>query len=155
MGTNTRLSGNSNQSPVPAEPGMGEWHKIEDPAVQWLASKTSGWTANSFSTGASALTVDFSSVVPSGTKAVLVTCGLYTSSAYPTAYWRKNGDTNISTAPSGSSETSHIVGRAEATTNATVYRQVQVDLSTDYKVQFAVSHADMDVYLSYPIKYMI
>jgi hypothetical protein len=143
--------GNSWQQPTDAEPGGATWHKIEDPGTGWHSSKTSGWTADSFttsSTGTACLNVDFSNDVPAGTKAVRVFVESLTNANY--AYYRPNGDTNISTSPNGSSEYSHrILGDDALDVNTVMY------LSTDYKVQIAVVNTAQDIYVSYPSEYLL
>jgi len=119
------------------------WHKFEDPATGWLASKTSGWTADSFSGG---LEVDFSAIVPVGTKAVRVV--FYQTISLSSTYWRKSGDTNISNTPNATGEFSHYV-------NVNDYLgQIGVWLSSDYKVQFAAADVSVDLYISYPVEWL-
>jgi len=129
------------------EVGGGMWHKIADPATGWLASKTTDWTADSFGGG---LTVDFSAVVPVGTKAVRVVV-YNTSAATGQVYTRKSGDTNISNTPEASSEFSHMAFGPYAGTRV----QVVVWLSSDYKAQFAVTNISMDLYIAYPSEYLL
>lgn len=120
------------------------WKKFEDPSTGWLASKTTGWTADSFSGG---LEVDFSSVVPAGTKAVRVQ--ITQISTRDNVYWRKSGDTNISNTPDASTEYSHLLH------GSLDYRMVcTLWLSSDYKVQFAVDNINTDLYIAYPVEYL-
>jgi hypothetical protein len=119
------------------------WHLIEDPGTDWFASKTSGWTGDSFSGG---LEIDFSTVVPIGTKAVEVV--FYQSTSGGITYWRKSGDANISNTPHASKEYSHIVARSESTA---YYAKAILWLSDDYKVQIAAQDTAQDVYFSYPV----
>jgi hypothetical protein len=122
---------------------MLTWHLIADPGTDWFASKTSGWTGDSFSGG---LEIDFSAVVPAGTKAVEVV--FYQSTSGGITYWRKSGDANISNTPHASNEKSHIIARSESTA---YYAKAILWLSDDYKVQIAVQDAGQDVYFSSPV----
>ena len=123
------------------------WHKVADPTVGWLASKTTGWTADSFSGG---LEVDFSAVVPVGTKAVRVAIRSDTTSGY--WYWRKSGDSNISNTPNASSEYSH--GIAHPTAGAAKQEQYVIWLSSAYKADFAVTDTGTDLYIAYPVEWL-
>jgi len=122
------------------------WYKVPDPSTGWFASKTSGWTRDSFSGG---FTVDFSTVVPAGTKAVRV---VIQNAADVGGIWaRKYNDGNISNNPSSSNEKSHLVWY-----NATVGLDVAVLwLSWNYKVQFAVDDVDQQLHIAYPIEVFV
>lgn len=139
---------NSWQQPNDAEPGGATWHKIEDPGTGWLASKTSGWTADRLSTATGGMAVDFSPVVPAGTKAVLVWVQTLTASG--PAYCRRHGDTEISNTPNGSSEYSHAILGDDS-----LEMLSEVWLSTDYKIEIAVTDTNQDIYVSYPRDYML
>jgi len=134
-------------APVSGEPSGGTWHKVSDPGLWWLASKQSGWTPDSFSGG---LTVDFSAVVPAGTKAVRV--AIWNGGAPSEIYWRKGNDGNISNTPGASGEFSHFI--MSANENATVG---EIWLSASYTADFAATEAagETDLYLTYPVEYMI
>lgn len=120
-----------------------QWHKIADPTTGWKASKTSGWTADSFSGG---LEVNFDAEVPIGTKAIR--CMVIQLATQSIVYYRKSGDTNISNTPHVAEERSHrIMGSDDDLAQAVLW------LSTDYKVQFAVTHVDTDLNIAYPIEY--
>lgn len=120
------------------------WKKFENPSTGWLASKTTGWTADSFSGG---LEVDFSSVGPAGTKAIRVQ--ISQSGTVGSIYHRKSGDTNISNTPNTSSEFSHrIMGSADGVAQTVIW------LSSDYKAQFAVTNTGTDLYIAYPMDHM-
>ena len=138
---------NSWQQPIDAEPGGGQWHKFEDPGTGGFASKTDVWTMDSFSAG---LEVDFSSVVPVGTRAVRV---FVNKGIIGAAVWyRKSGDSNVSNTPGASVENSHlIINSSEVTDGA----QVILWLSSDYKVQFTVSAATVDLSIYYPVEYLL
>lgn len=119
------------------------WHKVSDPTVDWKASKTAGWTADSFSAG---LSVTFSTL-PIGTLAGKI--GLKQFTVFGAIYWRKNGDGNISNTPNASLEYSHqVIGIDDS--------QVIADIWVDSGkiAQFAVTHVDIDLYVSYPMAYM-
>jgi len=119
-----------------------QWQKIEDPPTGYIAEKTSGWTADQFTPGG--LEVDFSAVVPVGTKAVRVV--IY--QATPSAVWyRKSGDASISNTPGASSELSHYL-----MSNAEYAGQFVIWLSSDYKAQFAVWLITQDLHITYPIE---
>jgi hypothetical protein len=121
------------------------WHKVENPGTGWFASKTAGWTADSFSGG---LSVDFRSVVQAGTKAVRV--GVYQITAVSNVYYRKSGDTNISNTPQADTEYSHIVNNLlNALTPSVIW------LSSDYKAQFAVTDVTTDLYIAYPVECLL
>ena len=124
---------------------MPVWHKIADPAIGWLASKTTGWTADSFSGG---LEVDFSAVVPVGTKAVRVAVYCINASS---VYSRASGDSNISNTPGASLEYSAWIAYNSA--GHLTGRRV-IWLSADYKADFAVSDTGADLYISYPSEWL-
>jgi microcystin-dependent protein len=132
-------------APVAGEESGGTWHKIADPPTGWISEKTSGWTSDSFSGG---LEVDFSSVVPIGTKAVRVLVNQVGTKS--SVYYRKSGDSNISNTPGTSEEWSHFVlGSIDSRVQAVIW------LSSDYKAQFAVASTATDLQIAYPIEYMI
>jgi len=122
------------------------WYKIDNPDMGWLDSKVAGWTADQFTPGG--LEVDFSAQVPVGVEAVR--CLLYQEATPSGIYYRKSGDANISNTPSVSQEYSHyIMSLSENNAVAELW------LSADYKVQFAVTNVDTDLYIAYPIEYYI
>jgi hypothetical protein len=129
-------------------PVFALWNKITDPPTGWVASKTSGWAADSFSGG---LTVDFSSVVPVGTRAIRISLALY--SAAGSVYYRKGGDTNISNTPQTSEEYSHCL--FVNPTNDWAEVQVVIWLSNTYTADFAIQNVNSDLYLAYPVEYLI
>jgi len=121
------------------------WHKITNPGTGWFASKTSGWTADSFSGG---LEVDFSSVVPAGTKAVR--CHVALGGTFSVVNYRPKDDSNISNTPYASSEwSSWIMSSYDGSVQAVLW------LSADYKVEFTVHNTATDLYVAYPIEYML
>ena len=138
---------NSWQQPIDAEPGGGQWHLIANPGTGWLASKTAGWTADRLSTATGGMGVDFSSVVPVGTRAVLVNVRNDNSG---NLFYRAKGDTEISNTPSGSSEYSHQIRYGGAGQHVN-----QLWLSTGYEIEIAVTGTTQDVYVAYPIEYML
>jgi len=128
-------------------PVFGGWFAIEDPPTGFIASKTSGWVADQFTPDG--LTIDFSSVVPTGTRAVRVYLEL--AAAASVVWYRKYNDANISNTPWASSETSHrlVMGLSGAAS------QVVLWLDIDCKTQLAVYSTDQDLYISYPDSYLV
>lgn len=120
----------------------GTWYKVEKPSVGWKASKTVWATADNFDAG---LEVTFSGV-PAGAKAVR--CIVYITGY--AGYWRKSGDANISNTPGASIERSHCF----SVTGAGGY-QVELWLSSDYKVQLTVTNTAADLHVAYPVEYLI
>lgn len=141
---------NSWQQPITGEPGGASWHKVANPTVGWFSSKTSGWTADSFSSG---LTVDFSAVVPAGTRAVRAACS-FGGGTVGSFYSRKGSDTAISDTPVASTEYSCLIGSLVTTAYATQVQCV-IWLSSSYTADFAVSNTDLDLYVSYPLEYLL
>ncbi len=131
--------------PNPAEPSGGTWHKFADPATGWKASKTTWATADDFDAG---LEVTFSEV-PAGAKAVR--CVVRSDTINGIIYYRKSGDANISNTPNASQEYSTMLGIRFANDRT----QTVLWLSSDYKVQFTVSHVDIDLYIASPIEYLL
>jgi len=126
---------------------MGEWKPVENPGTGWLASKTAGWTADRLSTATGGMAVDFSSVVPAGTRAVKVVV----LQATPSSVWsRAAGDTEISNTPSASSEWSaYIMSSSEN------LKVSDLALSTDYRAEIAVSNTATDISVAYPRWYSL
>lgn len=123
-------------------------HNVIDPGTGWFASKTTGWTADDFDNG---FEVDFSDNVPIGTLAIY--CLIYkTGVTGYTIYWRKSGDSNISNNPATDEEHSHV---AQSSEDTSAYVAVWFWLSPNRKVQFAVQHQDVDLYIAYPTAYVI
>lgn len=122
------------------------WNKIADPPTGWLATQVAGWTADQFTPGG--MEVDFSALVPAGTKAVRVMVSKFASIGV--VYYRKSGDTNISNTPHASLEYSHRILMTADYANL-----VELWLSSDYKVQFAVTSINIDLYIPYPSEYMV
>jgi len=125
------------------------WHKITDPDTGWLASKTSGWTADSFSAG---LEVDFSAVVPVGTKAVRIV--VKPDAAAGITYWRPADDSNISNTPNASSEFAFRVSEIGGS-DTDDEKPCVIWLSADYKAQFAVTATGIDLYIAYPVEVLM
>ena len=140
---------NSWQQPNTDEPGGGTWHKVSDPTTGWFASMAAGWTADRFTSATGGMEVDFSSVVPAGTRAVRVY--LQNDTAAGTVFARKEGDANVTNTPSASNEHSHRVLTGAATTGA----QVVLWLSATYKAELAVTSTSQDVYVAYPLEYLL
>ena len=140
---------NSFQQPIATEPGGATWHKITNPGTGYFAEDNSP-DADSFSGG---LRVDFSTLVPVGTKAVRVTVRLRDTGSAPALYYRKDGDANISNTPHASQEYSHAI--IEMTAETTMKSQVVLWLSSAYKVQFASRYNTGDIHIAYPIEYLL
>jgi hypothetical protein len=136
-------------APVSGEPSGGTWHKVSNPATGNISSKTSGWTSDSFTGG---LTVNFSSVVPTGTKAVRITVTMNAAQCTGT-YYRKGSDANISNTPMASGEVSHCLFVAPVA--GWMLCQVVVWLSSTYTADFSVDYDTADLYISYPVEYLI
>ncbi len=143
---------NSDQTPFPAEPGGGQWHPVENPGTGAFASKTAGWTADRLSTGTGGMAVDFSSVVPVGTRAVMVNVAKGGVSGGH-IYYRAHSDTEISNTPAASGEVSHRIASIDGVTG--VYERVALSLSADYKIEIAVTDTAQDISVSYPDWYML
>lgn len=123
-----------------------EWHKVADPGTGWFASKTSGWTANDFTTGY--LEVDFSAVTPIGTRAVKMAIGLTTAGNY--VYWKATGDANISDTPNTApEERSHLTHLAQGVS------QVVLWPSATGLVRLTVVDTNSDLYIAYPVEYLL
>jgi hypothetical protein len=120
------------------------WAKINDPSTGWFANKTSGWTADSFSGG---LTVDFSSLVPKGTKAIRVF--ILQATTLSSVYYRKGSDANISNTPEATGEYSHEIINLDHSIQSVIW------LSDNRTVDFAVTNIDTDLYVAYPVEYLI
>ena len=118
------------------------WHKVANPGTGNLGSKTSGWTADSFSGG---LEVTFSND-PIGTLAVNVP--VVQASTQSEVYWRKSGDSNISNTPAASNDDStFLMGSDDDVMQAVIW------LSSDKKAQFAVTDTNTDLYIPHPSGY--
>ena len=148
MGTGTLIDGNTHQQPIGAEPGGATWHKTEDPGTGWLASKAAAWTADRFSTATGGMAVDFSSVVPTGTRAALV--GVYQTTTPGAVYSRAAGDTKISNTPQASSELSVVLMDASQAWSIS-----ELYLSSDYRAEIAVNNTAQDIYVAYPKWYLL
>jgi hypothetical protein len=117
------------------------WHNIINPTTDYMWSKTSGWSSDTW------VTIDALSLYPAltpGTKAIKVFVK-HTVDGGP-VYWRKYGDTNIATNPDAGKEYSHLIG-ANTTAN-----QAEIWLSDDYKFQIAhkPGGGGCSFYISFP-----
>jgi len=147
-------AGSKFYSPVGGEDSGGTWHPITNPTVGIFASKTVGWTADRFTQASGGWELDFSALVPAGTKAIKVHLQAASTSSH-IVMARKKGDPNISNTPVAATEWSTLIATIPA---SGLYwgAQVTLWLSNDYKVEIAVSHANVDIILiSYPRAYMI
>ena len=122
------------------------WHKFTNPSTGWKASKTANWTADAFG-DTEGLVVTFNEG-PAGTKAVR--CLINQDGTQSSVYYRKYGDTEISTDPSNSGEYSHLIMSAEDDA-----MQAVLWLSTDYKAEFTVTNTGTDLYVADPIEYLL
>jgi hypothetical protein len=121
------------------------WHKVVNPSTDYFYQKTSGWTANAW------VTVDFSSIVTAGTKAIRCFILIFDNSDCET-YSRKYGDTNVSSTPSASKEYSHIIIRQTSSVAYVLSAVVDIWLSSDYKADFAKSvSGNQWLKIAYPI----
>jgi len=134
------------------------WHKIANPGTGWFASKTAGWTADRFTIATGGFLVNFSAQVPTGTKAIRVfTYIINPSDADLHRAWaRKASDPNISNTPLASSEDSHHLFYTNTdTANRAMSGQKVIWLSDAGKAEFAVSSANLDIYIAYPLEYLL
>ena len=129
---------------IPSFARKAGWYKFADPATGWKASKTTWATADDFDAG---LEVTFSEV-PAGAKAVRVL--IYQSTTFSNVYYRKSGDANISNTPNATLEVSHQVG-----TESDRAALTPIWLSADYKAQFTVVNINTNLYIAYPIEYLL
>jgi hypothetical protein len=120
------------------------WHKFSDPDTGNMDSKVAAWTADQFTPGG--LEVTFSEA-PVGS--VGVRCTIQQASTLSNIFYRKSGDLNISNTPNASVESSHLI------LNSTVGLEViEFWLSSDLKIEIAVTHVDTDIFVFYPIGYL-
>ncbi len=129
----------------------GKWIKVTDPAVGFFDTKTAGWTADRFTAATGGWEVSFAALVPEGTKRIRLVIAMGSSADGHLAFARKCGDAAISNTPNASQEWSHII--AAAVNNISHYNQTTLWLSSDYKVEFAVNHVDVNIYLAYVSEY--
>jgi len=122
-----------------------QWIPVADPSQGWLQSVTS-WTGTDDFDNHGAI-IDFSSVVPTGTIAILCTVGHYSQGG--TSMYRGNGDTNISNTPFTDNENSHVL-TAESS-NADIRKPREIWLGADYKIQVTINHTSIDLHFSPPI----
>ena len=126
------------------------WHKITDPGTGWLALKTSGWTADSFSGG---LEVNFSGESWWNSRVKAVRVVVKPDAAAGVAYWRPSGDTNVANTPNASSEYAFRLSEIGGS-DTDDEKPCEIWLSADGKAQFAVTNTGMDLYIAYPIEVM-
>lgn len=123
------------------------WYPIINPGLSWFANKTSWSGVNSFVTAGYYLELDFSSIVPVGTRAVIVTLNNLGDGGW--VYWKAEGDTNISNTPHSDEELSHGQGWSGSTIGQTVQVAININSSTR-KARMTVATATQDIYISYP-----
>jgi hypothetical protein len=122
------------------------WHRVADPTpgAAWPFIKTSWSGTNDFDSHG--WTLDYSSYVTPGTKAIRVT--IYQTGSNDGWYWRPYGDTNISNTPASSpTELTQLV----AITGDAIL-QIVIYLSSDYKFEITAANAAIDLYVSAPIE---
>ena len=133
------------------------WYSVADPITNWAFTKSSGWTADSFSGG---LTCNFTGKVTPGTKAIKCTVMMIPKSGgkYTTfLFWRKNGDPAISNTPYASKEFANMVGNAfnesayQYWENEVWIHRVEIWLDDNYTAQFAVTQPYVTLYVSNPV----
>lgn len=120
------------------------WHRIPNPTTDYFGTKTSGWTADSFSGG---WNVDFSSLVPAGALAIEVL--VVQGTGLTQVFYRPGSDANIANTPVASKEYSHKLMGSDIT-----QVQCHLRLSSSYTVDFAVNDTACDMSVSYPAAYL-
>lgn len=137
---------NSWQQPNNNESGGATWHLVSNPKTGWFDSQTTWTASDDFS--AKDFVVDFSSVVPKGTKAVK--CVVQTLTFATRWYWRKYNDTNISNTPNTDNEYSHRYRLDNGEEG-----QFEFWLDGDGKMEITGSNTSGDIYISYPFAYLL
>ena len=132
---------------VGSEP-VRTWHKVDDPTAGTFASKTSGWTADRFTSASGGFELDFSAVVPVGTKAVIVTIRHVSDNA--SIYTRPAGDDTYSAnTPIASSEDFTRLFYAPSSGAAHIGEYI-LQLNNSRVAEIATASTSSDVYVSYP-----
>lgn len=136
--------------PVSGETSGGTWYKYLNPTVSSIGIKTTGWTSDRFTTATGGMEVDFgvAGVKREGMKAVRAT--IQQAGTKGTVYYRPKGDTNISNTPNASNEFSHRILTGGDDLAVTTFW-----LSSDYKAEIAVTSTATDIYVAYPIEYLL
>lgn len=120
------------------------WHKVSDPTVGWKATKVAGWTADQFTPGG--LSVTFSTLPIGALAGKMQVRQLTTPSG---VFWRKNGDANISNTPDATLEYTHqILGSLDMMDICDIW------VDSTKIAEFAITHVDTDLYVSYPMFYL-
>ena len=120
------------------------WHKFSNPAQGQVGNKSAGWTADQFTPGGFEVTF---STPPIGSLAVR--CPVQQQVGFGRVWYRKDGDTNISNTPSASSEGSHrIMTDQDGLISACLW------MSSDLKIEIAVSNVNQDIFVWMPIEYL-
>ena len=120
------------------------WHRVTDPPTGWKTSKAAWATVDSFSAG---LEATFSEV-PAGTKAVW--CYLRMTTFANDVYYRASGDTNVSNTPHASSEYAWRI----MSPNDQIYNGL-LWVNSDLKIQLTVVNNTQDIYVAYPVGYLL
>ena len=118
------------------------WHSIINPSVGWKVQYSAAWTADVF--GGHIL--DLAASLPAG---ALKTTILYNQTTNTNAWYnRALNDSNISDTPSAANERSHMMGAG------IIASRVELWLDINRQTEFASSHADVDLDISYPSDYL-
>jgi hypothetical protein len=132
-----------------APTASGAWNKIANPGTDWLAIKNSGWTEDRFSVATGGFELDFSALVPAGTKAVR--CYVQINTVAATLYSRPKGDPNISNTPVASLEWATRLIQLDAGRGC----QAVIWLDSNCVAEFAINNVSADLYIAYPTEYML
>jgi len=116
------------------------------PAAAPLASKTSGWTPDNFTTGS--LEVDFLPYIPIGT--VAVWAGVQQSATFGNVFYRPKGDTNIDNAPEAEGDYAALI-----LTGQNGMYIGWLFLSSDGKIQITVGDGLTDITVYQPSAVLI
>ena len=125
-----------------------QWYKVPNPTAGYAFQKTSGWTADRFTAASGGMELDFSAIVPAGTKMVRV--DIHHTTPQSDLYSRPAGDdTFCSNTPIANTE---YFARISNLASGDVDGGVRVDLwlNDSLVAEIAVENTGDDVYVSYP-----
>jgi len=120
------------------------WHKIDDPATGYSATKTGGWTADQFTPGGFEVTF---AAIPLGS--IAVQCLLQQYATRGGVYWRKAGDAKVSNTPNADVEQSHYIFDSQVSIDVMLFW-----ISDDFKIELAVTNVLTDIRFGYPSAYL-